>query len=126
MAPSFFDDVVEFHRLFRTPPSRPIYHLDGETYSRRMRLITEELAELARAHSFHDVTGFADGLVDLTWVVLGTAVESGFPFNELWEEVRIANMAKVPINLDATGKLIKPPGWKPPDIRRILLEALDR
>ena len=119
---TFYDDVREFHRLWHRPQTTPAL-LDDQEWSYRVRLISEEFAELCRAHPLRDLPEFADGLVDLTWVVLGTAVVAGLPFNELWEEVKRANMAKADGKLDGSGKLMKPPGWKPPDIESILEAA---
>ena len=128
---TFYDDVREFHKLFddvsQDPfPKSDTVRLDPLTdrqWAQRVRLISEEFAELCKAHAFRNLPEFADGLVYLTWVVLGTAVVAGLPFNELWEEVKRANMAKAGGKLDASGKLLKPPGWKPPDIESVLEAA---
>src|SRR3990167_2230996 len=101
---SDYEDVKAFHRLFRDPPPAPIL-LEHDAWSRRIRLILEELAETARAHALMDLEGFADGLVDLSWVVLGTAVEAGLPWERLWIEVRRANMDKKGAEIDRSGKL---------------------
>lgn len=92
-------------------------------YARRIRLILEEVAELAEAHAAGDLPEFADALADLVWVVLGTGVEAGIPFDAVWEAVRSANMAKLGGKLDASGKLQKPPGWAPPDVAGVLARA---
>jgi len=50
----------------------------------------------------------------------------GFPMDDVWREVQRSNMAKVvngKVNKRADGKIIKPPGWTPPDIRGILERA---
>ena len=140
---TFYDDVREFHKLFDDVPQDPFpksdtvrlrewrirsgrnanWPLTDRHWSQRVRLISEEFAELCKAHAFRNLPEFADGLVDLTWVVLGTAVVARLPFNELWEEVKRANMAKEGGKLDASGKLLKPPGWKPPDIESVLEAA---
>jgi predicted HAD superfamily Cof-like phosphohydrolase len=93
---------------------------NGDAFARRLRLIAEELHEVVEAHLAGDLAEFADGLADLAWVVLGTAVEAGIPFDEVWAEVRRANMAKAGGTLDASGKLQKPPGWRPPDVAAVL------
>ena len=117
---SFFEDVKAFHRLIsRSLPERP-RRLDAESFARRVRLINEEWSEVTTAHALRNEAEFADGLVDLVWVVLGTAVEAGLPFDELWAEVRRANMDKRGGEVDSNGKLLKPPGWKPPQIDAIL------
>lgn len=51
----------------------------------------------------------------------------GFPMDEIWAEVQRSNMAK--LQPDGTvkrrddGKILKPDGWTPPDIRGILERA---
>ena len=119
---NYYEDVRKFHLLFHNPPTTPM-PLSPEKWEHRIRLILEELSETSTAQALNDFVGFADGLVDLTWVVLGTAIEAGLPFNEIWAEVRRANMAKRGGTLDTSGKLLKPPGWTPPDIEEILRVA---
>lgn len=63
-----------------------------------------------------------DGLVDLTVVVIGTAHTFGLDFDEGWEIVHGANMAKVDpetgkVLKRADGKVLKPPRWTPPDVQ---------
>lgn len=118
---TFYDSVREWHSAFDVVPTTP--HVPfGPPWERRIRLILEELAELARAQALHDLPAYADALVDLTWVVLGTAVESGMPFDELWKEVQRANHNKLKDGamVDANGKVLKPDGWRPPDIEGVL------
>ena len=124
MQRSYFQDVKAFHRMFRSPPMQ-IRRLDANAWARRVRLVNEEWSECTTAYALEDESKFADSLVDLTWVVLGTAVEAGLPFDELWREVRRANMDKRAGTLDANGKLLKPLGWKPPDIDAILRKKFD-
>lgn len=85
----------------------------------RARLILEEAAEAIEAMAEGDELGLADGLVDLVYVVAGTGVAFGLPLEHLWLEVQRANMDKFPNGrpiLDSGGKVMKPPGWRGPDI----------
>ena len=116
-----YGDVYAFHRLWHEPNRWPKLP-DGTEWSHRVRLITEEFAELSKAHAVGDLVAFADGIVDMAWVVLGTGVVTGLPYDALWYEVKRANMAKAGSKLDASGKFTKPPGWVPPDIGRVLFE----
>jgi predicted HAD superfamily Cof-like phosphohydrolase len=65
----------------------------------------------------------ADALVDITYLVVGMGVEMGLPLPEVWQEVQRANMDKFPdgkVLRREDGKVMKPEGWKPPDVRSVL------
>lgn len=132
------DDVGEFHRVFGQPirdtPSVPA----PERVQLRADLIAEEYVETLQALGFDatpraprisganvDLVKLADGLTDLIYVAIGCALEFGIPLEAVWNEVHRTNMAKVDLasgtvrrRLD--GKVLKPDGWTPPDIRAIL------
>ena len=116
-----FDDVKEWHQKMNLRQGLN-YRIDtvDRVWLGRIRLITEELAELAEAISKNEWSEFADALADLTWVVLGTAVEFDIPFNEVWEEVKRSNFTKIGGKQDKGGKILKPEGYSPPKIDEIL------
>jgi len=118
---TFFDDVAEWHRkVLKEPKSKNERWLcTDEQWTGRIRLILEELSELSEAQAIGDEREFADALADLTFVVLGTAVVAGVPFNQIWDEVLRSNMSKVGGKIDSGGKLIKPDNYYPPDFRNI-------
>lgn len=121
---SFFDDVKDFHIFFdRKVGTEPAF-TDYNDRILRMKLVTEELSELKRAHMEEDIVEVADAIADLIYVACGMAVAYGIPLNEVWEEVQESNMRKVgkdgkPIYRE-DGKVLKPEGWEPPDVRGIL------
>lgn len=67
-----------------------------------------------------------DGLIDLVYVAYGTAHLLGYPWAAGWERVQEANMAKVRAQSadqstrGSTYDVVKPPGWKKPDIEGLL------
>jgi predicted HAD superfamily Cof-like phosphohydrolase len=76
-----------------------------------------------------DLPEFIDALADLAYVMEGTAITMGVDMMPIAEEVQRANMAKLPSYVAAKdamhhgepvkradGKILKPPGWTPPDI----------
>jgi predicted HAD superfamily Cof-like phosphohydrolase len=69
-----------------------------------------------------------DGCCDLSVVTIGTLTACGIPDERFLEEVDINNLSKISpdgrCKKDATGKLLKPRGWKPPAIQH-LLEQLE-
>jgi predicted HAD superfamily Cof-like phosphohydrolase len=129
-AQALLEDVQAFHRASgqrigqQTSPSwAPV-----EVLALRLNLILEEHVELAVAVSELDFVEVADALVGLLYVVIGTMVVLGLPAGPCWAEVHASNMAKFPPGrppkLRADGKVEKPEGWEPPDLARILLDAV--
>jgi predicted HAD superfamily Cof-like phosphohydrolase len=112
--------VWEFHARFG--------HTVGDTPEMRDAefrgdLIFEEAGETIRAIDHDDLAAAVDGLADLIYVCLGTAVAWGVDLSPIFEAVHAANMAKEP---DPGGrKPLKPEGWKPPDVAA-LIEAQRR
>lgn len=110
--------------------------------SLRARLMIEELGEILEALGTQDRVELADGLADLIYVTVGTAVSYGIPIRRIFEEVHNSNMSKfypcdacggagcevcsntgLRAELDAGGKVIKPPHFRKPDIEKILGES---
>jgi predicted HAD superfamily Cof-like phosphohydrolase len=128
---SYFADVGAFHKKFGLPGrhEKLAPHLlipDVEEF--RVGHMSEELREYVDACEAGDLAKAADALVDLIYVALGTAQMMHVPFDECWGEVQRANMAKVRATSadDPRSKrahrfdVVKPEGWKPPDIEGIL------
>lgn len=113
-------NVEAFHRMTRTPildrPTIP----DRERVALRLELIREEFEETAVAMARGDLVEIADGLADLVYVCVGAALEFGIPLDRVWAEVHRSNMAKAGGPRRADGKILKPDGWTPPDIRGVL------
>ncbi len=91
----------------------------------RLRAIREELIELTRAYEKNDLVEIADALVDLVVFAMGTAVLHDLPWDELFSEVHRSNMQKIAgagIKERSAGQrdLIKPVGWRKPDVEGIL------
>lgn len=70
----------------------------------------------------------ADGGIDAIYVIMQLFHMLDLPFSMLFAEVHAANMAKLQRGEDgnlkrrADGKILKPEGWKAPEIFKILLE----
>lgn len=80
----------------------------------------EELDETLQAMCRDDLPAIADGLADLIYVALGTAIAYGIDLRPVWSAVHAANMAKIGGPTREDGKVLKPEGWQPPDIKGIL------
>lgn len=90
----------------------------------RARYMLEELSETFDALAKGDSVGVLDGLADLAYVVVGTAIAFGLPLAEAFGEVHRSNLTKG--GLTAAGKGGKGDGYQPPQLRRILERAIDR
>ncbi|OHD20361.1 MAG: hypothetical protein A2Y38_19590 [Spirochaetes bacterium GWB1_59_5] len=124
-------------------------HGSGDVAAMRARLLCEELAETLTAISARDAVETADGLADLVYVAVGTAIAFGIDLDPVWKAVQRSNMAKFPAcekcsghgwidnldeayvcpacggagrirHVDASGKITKPIGWIPPNISAII------
>ena len=110
--------VADFHKRFGIP-------IGGswdikERRRLRRELLWEEYCEYGRGEGYNDLVEVADGLADLIYVAIGTALEYGIPITKIFREVHRTNMNKV-----ATpngGKIGKPTGWQPPNILEILAD----
>lgn len=114
----------------------------------------QKLQEIAAAQA-EALADLADGIADLIYVLVGHANAYGIPLAKVWREVQRANMAKLWTDeeWDATvgssstlvanmvslpngeiryavrrpdGKVAKPPSFQPPDIKRIILDAMGK
>lgn len=61
--------------------------------------------------------GVADALADLLYVVIGSALQWGIPLERVLAEVHRSNMTKTAGDKRADGKILKGPGYSPPDLR---------
>ncbi len=118
-----YDAVVEFHRAFGlTENSKPTLPSD-DVRTLRKKLLEEEFIEYNVGEDKNDIVEIADALADLIYIAYGTAVAYGIPLDKVFAEVHRSNMAKLVdgkvIRRD-DGKVLKPAGWTPPDIKSIL------
>src|SRR5687768_13784407 len=94
--PDALNLVGDFHRTFKHPildvPTIP----SENRCKLRVALLAEELKELEVAILEKDITGVADALCDLQYVLSGAILEFGLAnkFAVLFEEVQRSNMSK--------------------------------
>ena len=126
------NDIDRFHKKFGFEKTgKPDIPDDSELVNFRTSFLLEELAEYSQAITKKDTAGALDALVDIVYIALGTAWLFNLPFEKAWKEVQRANMEKIRAK-DTTGKrgtkfdVIKPKGWKPPNIDQIVEEEIEK
>jgi predicted HAD superfamily Cof-like phosphohydrolase len=127
---SYFSDVKDFHVFFERRVGEYPELPDAADMELRLLLIWEEYDELRLAHEAADIVEVADAIADLIYVACGMAVAYGIPLDAVWDEVHGSNMRKVDDNgrpiFREDGKVLKPAGWKGPDIGGVLFGADQR
>jgi predicted HAD superfamily Cof-like phosphohydrolase len=88
----------------------------------RSDLVEEEASEFYTAVDDNDLPGAVKELADLIYVALGTAVTWGVDMGPIFEAVHASNMTKEGGGARADGKILKGPGYTPPDIEALLRE----
>ncbi|MFH5822713.1 GNAT family N-acetyltransferase [Georgenia sp. AZ-5] len=137
--------VRQFHDTYRLPVVSDAPSVDRDRVHMRMALVAEELAELVEAvygeaagaemsaaftravaadDGTRDTVEAADALGDLTYVIYGMALECGIPLDEVLGEIQASNLSKLgpdgrPIYRE-DGKVLKGPGFFPPDVAGVL------
>jgi predicted HAD superfamily Cof-like phosphohydrolase len=120
---SYFTDVKDFHVAFGQRVGEKLKFPDNNERQLRMRLLDEEFEEYRNAEYDNDIVEIADALADIIYIACGTAVSYGIPLDEIFNEVHRSNMAKLvdgKVIRREDGKIQKPEGWTPPDIKSII------
>lgn len=86
----------------------------------RAHLILEEAGELVKAMAVGDLEETLDGLADLSYVTVGTAVQFELPLAEAFEEVHSSNMTKSGGGQSDPRVRNKGEGYVPPNIAALL------
>ena len=115
----------EFHSEkqvhFGLMPAKPTADIHPFIRDARWDLLDEEVnVELYEAMMAGDIVKIADAIADAVYVLVGTAVVYGIPFDEVFAAVHRSNMTKT--NNPDEAKLVKGPGYEPPRIAALLGE----
>jgi predicted HAD superfamily Cof-like phosphohydrolase len=112
---------------------------DADHLALRHTLIREEYEEVTAVYQ-HLITALRAGeevdalaaltplaheLADLLYVVYGALEACGVDADAVFQEVHRANLQKAGGPRRADGKLLKPPGWQPADVRSVLARLQD-
>ena len=125
-----FEAVGQFNLKFGLPVTGDMtpHVVSDELFLYKYQHLQEELHELLHAQRDRNLPRIADALADLVYVALGTAHAYGIPFDDVFAEVQRANMEKARVDGagDARSKrghawdIVKPEGWRPPDVKGVL------
>lgn len=93
-----------------------------DQYGLYLKLIEEEVQELRDSRTRVDDL---DALIDILVVTIGALHSIGADVEGAWREVMGTNQAKInprtgKVNKREDGKVLKPEGWKPPELERFL------
>lgn len=118
--------IHHFHEKFGLNAPIVPQLLGNELFEFRLKFLREEVQEYEDAHREGDLVKAFDALVDLVYVALGTSYLHGLPFEDGFDLVQAANMAKVRAERKemsvrgSTYDVVKPEGWQPPDLRHLV------
>lgn len=113
--------VTEFHIHSGSAVNMP--EADG-VRALRARLVLEECDEVTDALLGKGTPEeVAKELADAVYVLIGSAISLGIDFNEAFARVHKSNMDKLGtvVEFDEGGKVLKPEGWQPPNMRGVAL-----
>ena len=119
---ALYERVKAFHNKYGMAYEGKPRMLPQELSDFRTHFLIEEVEEYVNAETIEDKF---DALLDLVYVALGTAELHGITnkmFYQGFNEVHSANMKKIKGKSERSDKfdVIKPEGWKAPDLKEIL------
>lgn len=117
MSGSMFQDVARWDDETGPEP----------TLELRRTCMDEEWGEWIEALAEGERDHIAKEGCDVVWTVLAMMKGYGIPVDSVWQEIVRSNRAKIDPDVGVVrrndGKIIKPPGWTPPDVKGILAAA---
>ena len=102
-----------------------VNEFNKDQFNLYVTLIEEEANELADAITAHDQVETVDALIDILVVTIGALHSMGADAEGAWKEVMKTNFAKIDrdtgkVRKREDGKVLKPVGWTPPDLKPFL------
>jgi len=115
-----FADIERFGSACDQEPSKANYDM-------YLNLIKEEYEELQDAVASDDKLEQLDALVDILVVTMGAIRAAGWDGEGAWREVMDTNFAKIDpdtgkVRKREDGKVLKPEGWKAPELAQFVKE----
>ena len=96
--------------------------INARQFTLYLKMITEEYFELQESKTQLDQL---DALIDILVVTIGAIHSMGADAEGAWREVMRSNLAKInpvtgKVNKREDGKVLKPEGWTPPNLKPYL------
>lgn len=104
-----------------TLPDKGLLDLRKTLIREEYKEVTEEFDKLIDGESA-DMTRLIHELTDLLYVAYGAIWACGVDPDPVFEEVHSANMRKLDGPRRADGKVLKPEGWQPADVGKVIRE----
>ncbi len=116
-----FKDQTRFMQACDQSVGKP----NADQFNMYLKLIEEEAEELNAALIAKDRTEMLDALVDILVVTIGAINSMGADGEGAWNEVMRTNFAKIDevtgkVRKREDGKVLKPEGWQPPNLKPFL------
>ena len=102
-----------------TMPDKGLLDLRKTLICEEYNEVTEQFDRLISGDN-DDLTSLVHELTDLLYVTYGAIWACGVDPDPVFEEVHRANMRKLDGPRRADGKVLKPEGWQPADVRKII------
>ena len=117
--------LLEFNQAFEIPKLDTPNLGPEELIELRIKLLEEEVKEYAEAARAGDLVEVLDALADIGYILAGTIINRGMQhiYDDAFNEVHRSNMAKLvdgKVLRREDGKVLKPEGWKPPQLAQFL------
>ena len=111
---------------FMAACDQSVHYYDENQYNMYCSLIKEETTELQDAINNSDRVEQLDALIDILVVTIGAIHSLGALGEDAWDEVMRTNFAKIDsdtgkVRKREDGKVLKPEGWKSPELEQYLL-----
>jgi predicted HAD superfamily Cof-like phosphohydrolase len=126
-----FRDQEKFMRACDQTVGRVNNEINEDQYDLYLNLIKEEVEELQVAVDACDPVEQLDALIDILVVTIGAIHSAGFDAEGAWKEVMRTNFAKIDketgmVRKREDGKVMKPLGWEPPNLKPFLIKGYDK
>ena len=119
--------VFKDQEKFMLACDQTVDNFNKDQFTMYVKLIAEESQELIDAIIAGDKVETLDALTDILVVTIGAIHSMGADGDGAWNEVMRTNFAKIDqetgkVRKREDGKVLKPEGWKPPDLAPFVLK----